>query len=773
MTEVATRLRTALADRYTIERELGAGGMATVYLAHDLKHDRKVAVKVLKDDLGAAIGADRFLAEIRTTANLQHPHILPLFDSGYVTVDPGTEDGGQRVEGSSSDLRPPSSVLFYVMPYIEGETLRDRLTREVRLSIDDALQITREVADALDYAHRAGVIHRDIKPENILLSNGHAVVADFGIAKATAPTEHVRLTQTGQTIGTPAYLSPEQVTDEPLDGRSDQYALACVLYECLTGELPFKGSAMAMLAQRMTAKPPSARTLRDTVPQALDDSLRKAMATHAVDRFATCGEWTAALLTGATGGTLTDRRGIVVLPFANHSPDADNEYFSDGLTEEIISDLAAIKSLQVISRTSAMQLKGTTKDVRTIGRELGVRYVLEGSVRKAGNSLRITAQLIDATSDSQLWGDKYSGTMDDVFELQERVSREIVKALGVTLTTDEDRRLAHRSIENVRAFELYLQARQEVRRYGAASLDRADSLVRRAMEIEGDTAPLQAMLAWVKVARVRAGLAPNLDPLDDAAAVAARLLKSPADAHYGHALLGIISYERGMISAAIGHLNAALERDPNDSDSLFYAGICLQAAGQIASGEEVAERLMASDPLSPMALIFAGLITWWSNRAPAGIASIERAAEIDPGNLIVRWTLGYGYTLVGNVEGAGKEAAYLVEHAPTMPYANQLVALVHGMNGRQDLARTALGDVQGLDPHHKFHLAESFAMAGEPERALALLEEAVSGFHPDAFIAEYCPFFVSLRGTPRFDAIVVEARRRTAEFTVAKVSGVR
>ena len=592
----------------------------------------------------------------------------------------------------------------------------------------------------------------------------------LGIAKAAAPTENVRLTQTGQTIGTPAYLSPEQVTDEPVDGRSDQYALACVLYECLTGELPFKGSAMAMLAQRVTAQPPSARALRDQVPQPLDDSLRKAMATRSVDRFATCAEWTTALVAAATGSGLADRRGIVVLPFANHSPDADNEYFSDGLTEEIISDLAAIKSLQVISRTSAMQLKGTSKDVRTIGRELGVRYVLEGSVRKAGNSLRITAQLIDAATDSQLWGDKYNGTMDDVFELQERVSREIVKALGVTLTGDEDRRLAHRSIENPRAFELYLQARQEVRRYGEASLERADSLTRRAIEIEGETAPLQALLAWVKVARVRAGVAANLDPLDEAAGVAARLLKDPAGVHHGHALLGIISYERGNTATAIGHLNAALERDPNDSDSLFYSGICLQAAGQITSGEAIAERLMASDPLSPMALIFAGLITWWSNRAPAGIANIERAAEIDPGNLIVRWTLGYGYTLVGNVAGAAKEAAHLQEHAPAMPYTNQLLALVHGMQGRPDLARTALRDVQGLDPHHKFHLAESFAMAGESERALALLEEAVSGFHPDAFIAEYCPFFASLRGTPRFDAIVQEARRRTAAFTVAKVT---
>ena len=747
MSDVATRLSSALADRYRIERELGKGGMATVYLAEDVKHHRRVAVKVLREDLGVAIGADRFLAEIRTTANLQHPHVLALHDSGEA-------DG----------------LLYYVMPYVDGETLRDKLTRETRLSIDDALQLTREVSDALDYAHRAGVIHRDIKPENILLSNGHAIVADFGIAKVADGPEKLRLTQTGQTIGTPAYLSPEQVTDDSLDGRSDQYALACVLYECLTGELPFKGTAMAMLAQRVTAQPPSARSLRDTVPQQLDASLRKAMATRSIDRFATCGEWASALVAAAAGTTLSDRRGIVVLPFANHSPDADNEYFSDGLTEEIISDLAAIKSLQVISRTSAMQLKGSTKDVRSIGRELGVRYVLEGSVRKAGNSLRITAQLIDAATDTQLWGDKYGGTMDDVFELQERVSREIVKALGVTLTSDEDRRLAHRSIEHPRAFELYLQARQEIRRYGSASLDRAESLIRNAMTIEGDTAPLQALLAWVHATRVRAGLAPDRSGLDTAAAVASRLLSRPADAHYGHALMGFICYERGDIASAIGHLRAALEQEPNDSDALFYLGISYQASGQTAAGEAISERLTASDPLAPMTALFAASTTWWSNRAPEGVAWAARGVDADPGNLIGRWVLGYTCALAGDAMAASRQAEYLAEQAPTMPYTGQLLAIVHGLNGKPDLGRLALEGVKALDAHHKFHLAESFAMAGDPEQAIALLDEAVhSGFHPAEFIAEYCPFFASLRGTSRFEAIAETARRLTADFTATGV----
>ena len=716
--------------------------MATVYLAEDLKHGRRVAIKVLHPDLAASLGADRFLAEIRTTASLQHPHILALHDSGAA-------DG----------------FLFYVMPYVEGETLRDRLAREQRLPVEEALRLVREVADALDYAHRAGIVHRDIKPENILLSGSHAVVADFGIARAVTAPEAARLTQTGHVIGTPAYLSPEQVSGEPLDGRSDLYSLGCVLYECLAGEVPFTGPGMAMLAQRVVSPPPSVRARRAETPPQVDRAVTRAMATHAADRFATGAEMAAALSATAPVAS-TDRRGIVVLPFANRSAEADNEYFSDGLTEEIISDLAGIKSLQVISRTSAMQLKGTAKDVRTIGRELGVRYVLEGSVRRAGDALRITAQLIDATSDSQLWSAKYGGTMDDVFEVQERVSREIVRALGITLTSDEDKRLAHRSIENVRAFELYLQARQELRRYGLQPIDRGEALVRRAIEIEGATPPLQALLAWAAVSRVRAGFAADGSAsLVAAAAVGRQLLVSAPDAPYGHAILGFIGYETGNLAEGVRHFLAALEREPNDADALFYLGICYVGAGQTDLAEEAAARLMTTDPLSPLAWLLGGIVVWWTNGARRGLPSLLRAVEMDPGNLIAHWTLGYAWTLVGDVAAASKEAALLQAQAPELPYTAQLVALVHAMAGRCDEALALLDPAIGLDAHQKFHLAEAFAMAGATERAFDLLEEAVNGgFHPGEFIAQHCPFFDSLRGSPRYDAIAATALRLTAGF---------
>ncbi|MBK8005726.1 MAG: serine/threonine-protein kinase [Gemmatimonadetes bacterium] len=285
-------LSTALADRYRIERELGAGGMATVYLAHDLRHDRRVALKVLRPELAAMIGAERFLAEIKVTANLQHPHILALFESG-------------RTGGAAG-----ADLVYYVMPYVEGETLRGRLTRERQLPVDEAIRLAREVADALEYAHARGVVHRDIKPENILLHGGHALVADFGIALAASRSEGAtRMTETGMSLGTPHYMSPEQAMGErDITARSDIYALGCVLYEMLTGEPPFTGpSAQAIVARVMTEEPRSLTLQRRSVPPAVEDAVLTALEKLPADRFPSAAAFAAALVGGATSRTPTRR----------------------------------------------------------------------------------------------------------------------------------------------------------------------------------------------------------------------------------------------------------------------------------------------------------------------------------------------------------------------------------------------------------------------------------------------------------------------------------
>jgi len=294
MTDIPASLAASLADRYRLERELGQGGMAAVYLAHDLRHDREVAVKVPRPELAAVIGAGRFLSEIKTTANLQHPHILPLFDSGRT---------GGRADGQTDDC------LYYVMPYIEGESLRDRLHREKQLPIADAIRIASEIAGALDYAHRPGVIHRDIKPENILLHDGRALVADFGIALAASKAGGSRMTETGMSLGTPTYMSPEQAMGErEITARSDVYARGCVLYEMLVGDPPFIGStAQAIVAKVMTETPAPPSRQRPTVPDAVEDAVLIALHKLPADRFGTAAEFAAALTACGVGAGPTGR----------------------------------------------------------------------------------------------------------------------------------------------------------------------------------------------------------------------------------------------------------------------------------------------------------------------------------------------------------------------------------------------------------------------------------------------------------------------------------
>ena len=756
MTGALDRLRNVLADRYRVERKLGAGGMATVYLARDLRHDRNVAIKVLHAEVSESLGRQRFVREIKLAARLTHPHILPLYDSGEC-------DG----------------LLYFVMPVMQGQTLRDRLEAERTLPLDDALRIATEVADALDYAHRQDIVHRDIKPENILLHEGHAFVADFGIGKAfaAAATESATVTQIGVTVGTPAYMSPEQATGEALDGRSDLFALGCVLYEMLTGEVAFSGtSAQATIARRFIYSPPSVSEKREEVSADVAELVGRLLEKSPADRYATGAQVVTTLRTATTSGpraltprpeTSSTEKSIAVLPFTNMSPDPDNEFFSDGLTEELTTDLSGVKALRVTSRNSSMQFKATTRTPREIGCTLGVRYLLTGSVRKAGNALRITAQLVDAEKDTPLWAEKYSGTMDDVFDVQERVSRAIVAALEVKLTSSEDSRLAARPIQNARAFELYLQARAEMRRYGM-SLDHAQMLLERAVEIEGNSPPLRALRAFMEFSKVRGGTATDLRPLDVAESEARALIELMPDAPYGHALLGFVGYERGQLKDAARHLTRATELDPADPDVLFILVITVQAAGQIESAYALSKRFYEVDPLSPFSGAMLCCSSWFSGHLGRHLDTMERALSLDPENPIIHWALGYTYALIGRSRDAAAQAAWMVGHTPELSYTAQLSALVDAVEGRREaaLATLARADVTLLDAHQTFHMCESYAMAGETARALTLLESAVDhGMYPYRFYAEFCPFMAPLRGLPEFDRIVAKAVRRVAEFT--------
>lgn len=736
---------------YEIKAQLGAGGMGEVYRATDRRLIREVALKLLP----AALATDperrkRLQREARTVAALNHPNI--------VTIHSVEEADG---------------IQFITMELVVGQPLSEKITSG-GMTDAEVIDVGLQLANALATAHDKGVIHRDLKPANVMITTeGHVKVLDFGLAKmadASAGNDSAALSFTRDdiVIGTIPYMSPEQIDGRRLDHRSDIFSFGTILYEMATGIRPFQGaSAAAVLSSILRDTPRPASSIRNGIHRSIDQFLGRCLEKDRERRIQNASELGGELsrirseLTLASVPVVAGRKSIVVFPFTNTSNDPENEYFSDGLTEEIISDLAKVKALSVISRTSSMQLKGTRKDVRTLGRELGVGHVVEGSVRKAGQSLRITAQLIDASLDANIWSEKYSAAMNDVFEVQERVAGEIVKALNITLTSDEQALLAERPLDDPRAFELYLRARQELRRY---HIDAGVALAREAMQIVGEAPALQAQLTMAKVLMARAGI--NRDATlfaeieEEALALAPHL---PAEST---AILGFMAYEQGRLPEAVRQCRRALELDPSSDDAHLY--LCLGAfcGGQNDLARASADRFLAQDPLSPMAWMASGVQRWFVNRAPASIEELERALSLDPGNLIVLWTLAYTYTIVGELSHARRVAERLLALAPELPYARQASALIDGLEGRRDaaLARIEPVETARLDCHHKFHFAEAYAAAGEIERGLDLLRESVDGFYPYPYMAEFCRLLDPMRSSARFLPILERARQNAEAF---------
>jgi serine/threonine-protein kinase len=466
----------ALEGRYRIERELGRGGMATVYLAFEPRHERQVALKVLHEELAASLGAERFNQEIRIAGRLAHPHIVPLIDSGAAA--------GQ---------------LYYVTPYIRDGSLRDRLTARGTLPIDEALRITQEVGDALDFAHRQGFVHRDVKPENILFSDKHALLADFGVACALEANE--RMTTAGVTLGTPEYMSPEQAAGESDVGPgTDVYALACVLYEMLAGQPPLRGeSPRATIAKHVTEAPPPIRVHRPDAGAALERALTRGLAKDPNERFRSIADLIAAVSDeGAAprvGAPLASTRAIAVLPFVNASSDPENEYLSDGLTDELIDALSRVDGLRVVSRPSVFALKGRQLDARAIGATLGCSWVLEGTVRRAGPRLRVTARLASTSDGQTLWSERFDRTFEDVWAIEEELARTIVSTLRATALATLADPVPKRYTENVAAYRLYLQGRYEWNKRTPEGIDQAIARFNAAVAEDPRYAPAYAGLS--------------------------------------------------------------------------------------------------------------------------------------------------------------------------------------------------------------------------------------------------------------------------------------
>ena len=676
MTDIAARLATALGDRYRIERELGAGGMATVYLAHDVRHGRDVAVKVLRDDIAHSVGAERFLREIRLAAKLNHPNIVALFDSGDI-------DG----------------VLFYVMPAVDGQSLRELLDSTPQLPIDDATRIVTEIASALEYAHRHGVVHRDIKPENILLHDGHALVADFGIGKALSDASGATFTQAGMNVGTPAYMSPEQAVGEAVDGRSDIYSLGCVLYEMLVGEPPFTGpSVQAVIAKRFVQTPADVCALREGVPRAIAVAVQRSLARTPVDRYETAGGLIAALREVAAGARATalpalPERSIAVLPFEDMSGDRENEYFGDGVAEDIINALTRIDGLHVAARTSAFSFKGKQASLATIGEQLRVSTVLQGSVRKSGNRLRITAQLVSVADGYHLWSERYDRDLTDVFVVQDEIAAAIAAKLQLTLVRPEGN--SERATTNqVAAYELYVRGRALTMQRGAG-IAQAVECFEHAIELDPSYAPAHAGLAEALRTLAQYGLVRAADAIPRAKAAIARALELDADLGEAIGVLALITLTSDL--------------DADRSMELF-------------------ERALAVNPMMPeIRCLYAiwGLVLLQGDEA-RGLAEVERALRDDPLSSICAAHASIGLSILGMHEEAFRAATRAAELNPASFAAQLSVMLAQAWRGEYAGALAASVPALQMSGRHPWPLSmltHVFAAQGDRARAEAIHDE--------------------------------------------------
>ena len=697
MADFHATLRAALADRYTIERELGRGGMATVYLARDVKHERFVALKVLSPALAVSLGADRFLREITLAARLQHPHIITVFDSG--------DAGG---------------VLWYTMPYIEGETLRARLERERQLPLEEAVRIASEAARALEYAHQHGVLHRDIKPENLLLTtDGTTLVADFGIARPWNETGG--LTETGLVVGTPAYMSPEQAAGErALDARSDVYALGCVLYEMLAGDAPYSGpNAQAILAKRLSEPVPHVSATRE-VPPAIEQAVSRALARVPADRFATAADFQRALLgtalprrhaasrawvgvgavaillviaiasalvvrsrAGSDGAPLGAPASAAVLPFADLSEARDQAYFSDGLTDELITALSHIDGLHVAARTSSFQFKGSQIDLSDVRRRLHVDAVLEGSVRRSGDRLRINAQLVSTRDGYQLWAEAYDRQLKDVFAVQEDIARAIISALRVKLGPGASGALRTRPTADLEAHDLYLKGRFAWNQRTSAGMREAVRYLEQAVARDSGYA-----LAWAALA--------------DAYVLVIPYAGTPRDVDWPNARTA--AARALALDSALGEAHTALAYGTMIYDWNW------------AAAESSFRRAITVDPAYPTGHQWYGDFLWSQGRLDEALMQMREAQRLDPLSLVIATELAQTFYLMHRLDTADVLLRGTLALDPNYPHALYIVGLVavqqHHYRQGIDAMRRAL-ELGGFQEDLAGGLAYAYGAAGD------------------------------------------------------------
>lgn len=763
---VIDRLRTSLQDRYEIDREVGRGGMATVFRARDVRHDRTVAIKVLHPELTEATGTDRFLREVKVTARLSHPHILPLLDSGEA-------DG----------------LLYYVMPFVDGETLRDRLERDRELPVGEAVRLVREVAEALGYAHGLGIVHRDIKPENILLQGGHALVADFGIARVFQDSAH--LTMTGMAIGTPVYMSPEQAHgDAAVDARSDLYSLASVAFELLTGEPPYTGpTPMAITARKLTEAVPPLRTRRTTVSAAVEAALTRALQRSPSDRYPTMDAFVAALdapetaeragvrapgrrtmLAGAIGvlalasiawltlsrrpaATAAAQSSVAVLPFENITSDSSQAYFVEGLADELVTSLSMVDGMRVASRTSTSSLLRRGLDLKAIAGRLEVENVLEGSVRLASDRIRVATRLVNVSEDRPVWSQTFERPVDDLLRIQEEIAAAIVSALRGRLLEGNRQDLSS-GTSDPEAYDLYLQGRSLRLRQTEQGLNRAVEYLRAALGRDPRFARAHAALAESYAVQGWYDFRPPAEAFPaalDAAATALRLEPRNVSALATTAYATL--YYKWDLPAAERAFVKAIEADPNSAIAHQWYGNYLSVARRWDEAEAEMRTAVRLEPTAPVRHAVQIWVQMYRGDHARAIASFERAAQFDSSYAI---TFQWGAMAL---EEAGRldDAVAAMERAVALSDSGAAfvagLARLYAVRGERGRADALLQQVLGARVVPAFDVAKIHLALGDRREAMRWLGRAFDSRAHAMLFLRIDPQLAPLRGEPAFEAL--------------------
>ncbi len=736
-------------SHYRILEKLGEGGMGVVYKAEDTKLKRTVALKFLPKGLEAnEPERARFLQEAQAASALNHPNICNIHSLG--------EHKGQQ---------------FIDMEYLDGVTLRSKM-RDAGCKMQDVISYAIQIGEALQEAHSHGIVHRDVKPENIMVNKKNQIkVMDFGLAKLKGS---LKLTKTSSTVGTIAYMAPEQIQGGEVDVRSDIFSFGIVLFEMLTGRLPFHGEhEAAMIYSICNEEPEPISSFRTDVPYSINSIILKALQKEPSSRYQTTSkiiqELKESLLRSAT--ISKDEMSIAVLPFENMSSDPDQEYFSDGLTEEVISDLSKVNSLRVISRSSIMTFKGTKKKIPEISRELNVQYILEGSVRKSGTNLRITAQLIDATSDAHLWAEKYSGTLEDVFDIQEKVSRSIVDALKITLTPKENKIITERPIPDVHAHEYYLRATYEIWKYSSEGLNNALRYLENAHEIVGENALLNAAISYVYFSFVNAGIKVEDLYIDKARHYAEKALNLDPESSIAHMVVGLLDAWQKSTKIGIGHLKRSLASDPNNYETLLWLCAFTAHMGRYDACERYLSRANRIDPFNPMNFVGSVLLHIFQGQYDRAMETLDKHRQAMGQSVVIHYFYGMVFSYTNRLEEAFMAFDQMLKIEPDSIFCICGQMLKHSLKGSKSealqLYTPRLETWAKRDFGYSNTLAEIFSVLDQKEEALNWLENAVNrGMINYHFFNEIDPLFKNIKGEERFKKLMVRVKKEWEEFEV-------